>query len=68
MRNNPRVVMEEDCFWVAPLEIQDFITAGLPSLLEELAPYIFGVLLGNLTAEDAIGYIKQNILGEKTEE
>lgn len=62
------VVMEEDCFWVAPLEIEDFITAGLPSLLEELAPYIFGVLLGNLTAENAIQYIKQNILGEKLED
>lgn len=51
------VVMEGDYFWIAPLEIEDFITAGLPSLLEKLAPYIFGVILGNISVDVGIQYI-----------
>ena len=58
------VVMEGDFFWIAPLEIEDFITAGLPSLLEELAPYIFGVILGNISVDVGIQYIRKNIFGE----
>lgn len=60
--------MEEDCFWVAPLEIEDFLTAGLPSLMEELSPYIYGVLLGNITVEFAIQYIRKNILREEVDD
>ena len=59
------VVFEEDLFWVTPLEIMDFITAGLPTLMDQLSPYIYGVLIGNLHADLAINYIKQFILGEE---
>ena len=58
------IVIEEDFYELAPLEIEDFVTIRLPSLLEELAPHFFGVLLGNLTSELAIQYIKKNILRE----
>ena len=54
--------MEEDFFELAPLEIEDFVTIGVPSLLEELAPYFFGVLLGSMTSELAIQYINKNLL------
>lgn len=37
------IVMEEDMFWEAPLEVMDFITAGLPTLMDQLSPYIRGV-------------------------
>lgn len=53
-----------DFFELAPLESEDFITACCPSLLDELSPAIFGVLLGVLETEQAIGYIKKNILHE----
>jgi hypothetical protein len=56
------IVMEEDFFELAPLEIEDFVTIGVPSLLEELAPYFFGVLLGSMTSELAIQYINKNLL------
>ena len=59
------VVFEEDMFWVAPLEILDFTTAGLPTLMDQLSPYIYGVLTGNLHADLAINYIKQYILREE---
>lgn len=58
------IVMEEDFFKLAPLEIEDLVTIQLPKLLEELAPYFFGVLLGNVTSELAIQYIKKNLLRE----
>ena len=48
---------------IAPLELADFITAAFPELLESLAPYIFGVLIGNLDADNAITCIRQSILG-----
>lgn len=59
------IVMEEDIYWVAPLEVMDFITVGLPTLMDQLSPYIYGVLIGNLHADLAINYIKQFILGEE---
>lgn len=62
------IVMEEDMFWVAPLEIMDFITAGLVTLMDQLSPYLYGVLIGNLHADSAINYIKQFILGEAVDE
>ena len=57
------VVMDNDLFAVAPLEIEDYITIALPWLIGELAPYIFGVLLGNANAEYAIKLIKYSLLG-----
>lgn len=57
------VVFEEDMFWVAPLEIMDFITAGLPTLMNQVSPYIYGVLIGNVDVDNAITCIRQSILG-----
>lgn len=62
------VFFEEDMFWVAPLEILDFITAGLPTLMDQLSPYLYGVLYGNIHANLAINYIKHFILGEEDED
>ena len=62
------IVMEEDMFWVAPLEFMDFVTAGLPMLMDQLSPYIYGVLTGKLEVDMAINYIKRYILGEKYNE
>ena len=62
------IVMEGDMFWVAPLEIMDFITAGLPTLMDQLSQYIYGVLIGNLHADLAINYIKRFILGEEVDD
>lgn len=50
---------------IAPLELANFITAALPELFESLAPYIFGVVVGNLQLEDAIQGIKHNVLFEE---
>lgn len=44
---------------VAPLEMMDFITVGLPTLMDQLSPYIYGVLIGNIDADKAINYIRQ---------
>lgn len=53
-------------FWeVVPLETADYITVFCPELLNRLSHAIFGVLLGKLTAEEAIEYIKKKILNEK---
>ena len=57
------MVLEEDCFWVAPLEIEDFITAALPTVMDQLSPYIYGVLIGSVGVDTAITCIRQNILG-----
>ena len=53
-----------DFFELAPLESEDFITACCPSLLDELSPAIFGVLLGRLDMEQAIRYVKENVLSD----
>jgi len=52
-------------FWrTAELETNDYITAYQPELLDKLAPFVFGVLKGELTAEDAISGIEHDILNE----
>lgn len=53
-----------DFYELAPLETEDYITGCCPSLLDELSPAIFGVLLGRLDTEQAIGYVRKNILHE----
>ena len=57
------IVMEQDCFWVAPLEIEDFLTAALPTVMDQLSPYIYGVLVGSVGVDTAITCIRQDILG-----
>lgn len=57
------VVIDKDLFSVAPLEIEDYITVALPWLMGEMAPFVFGVLLGNTNVEYAIKLIKCNVFG-----
>ncbi len=78
----PRIYMTEDgfhditltahiayeIFELAPLETLDFITASCPELMDELSTPIFMLLLGNLPLDDAIEYIKINILNMNTED
>ena len=78
MLYTPRVYLTEDqCydvtittiinydFWeVAPIETCDYMTAYCPELLDKLAYPIFGVLKGELSVDNAIEYIKANILME----
>lgn len=59
------LVMDEDMFWTAPLEVMDFITSGLPSLMNQLSPYIYGVLIGDLHSDMAINHIKHFVLEEE---
>lgn len=78
MLYNPRMYVTEDgCFditittiinydfWeTAPVETADYLTAYCPELLDRLAPAVFGVLLGNFTVDEAVIYIRKNILEE----
>lgn len=57
------VVMDNDFFNVAPLEVEDYITVALPWLMEELSPFIFGVLLESINVEEAIRLMEFQILG-----
>ena len=51
-----------EIFELVPLETLDFITASCPELMDALSTPIFMLLLGNLPLDDAIEYIKTNIL------
>lgn len=53
-----------DFYEAAPLETEDYISVSCPEILNELSPAIFGVLLGNYSAEQAILYIEKEILKE----
>ena len=55
-------IISYDVYELAPLETEDYITACCPDLLNDLSPAIFGVLLGNLDVEQAIRYVRKNIL------
>lgn len=61
------VILEKDFFELAPLEIEDFITIALPALMNQLSPYIFGVVTGKVNVEAAIRQIRKNILGEEAD-
>ena len=51
-------------FWTAPLDVMDFVSVGIPVLMDHLSQYIYGVLIGNLHADLAINCIKHFILEE----
>ena len=53
-----------DFYEMAPLETEDYITAACPELLNKLSVPIFFVLLGEISAEQAILVVKDEILGE----
>ena len=57
-----------DFYSVAPLETEDYITACCPELLDKLSTTIFGVLLGQLSIEQAIAYVKKHVLNDTEEE
>lgn len=78
MLYTPRIYLTEDgCsdiaittminydFWeVAPLETADYITIYCPELLDRLTMPIFCVLLGKMDSDQAIGYVREALLGE----
>ena len=55
-------IINYDFVEVAPIETFDYITCYNPELLDRLAYPIFGVLIGSITEEEAIVYIKQYML------
>ena len=56
-----------DFYELAPLETEDYITVACPELLGKLSVPIFFVLLGEISAEQAILEVKDEILGEGEE-
>lgn len=46
-------------FELDPLQIEDYITAALPSLLDSLSGPIFALLLGHITKEQAINIVEE---------
>lgn len=54
-----------DVLELAPVETADYLTAYCPELLDRLSFAIFGVLLGQITSEEAITYIKNFVLSEE---
>ena len=56
------LVMDNDFFELAPLEIEDYLTIALPRLIADLSPFIFGVLRGDISAEYAIRLIESRVL------
>lgn len=47
------------------LEIEDFITAALPGLLDDLSTPVFLLLEGRITVEEAIDMVRSEIIGER---
>ena len=52
-------------FEMYALEIEDFITAALPGFMNVLSPFVFLVLVKNMTLDTAIDRVKSEILGEE---
>lgn len=61
-------VIAYDFYTIAGLETEDYITACCPELLDKLAPAIFGVILGQLNAEQAIDFVKVHVLNDTKSE
>lgn len=57
-----------DFFDRAKIETLDYLTGYCPELLDRLSLPIYGVLLGNMSADSAIAYIKNELLREPEEE
>lgn len=47
------------------LEMEDFITAALPGMLDDLSIPVFLLLEGRITAEEAIDMVRSDIIGER---
>lgn len=52
-------------FEIDTLEIEDFITAALPGLMNALSPFVFLLLVKNITLDTAIARVKSEILGKE---
>ncbi len=57
-------VISYDFYEISPIITADYITACIPELMDKLSPAIFGVLGGKTTTENAIKYVKTNVLKE----
>lgn len=53
------MMLPYDFYEVAPLETEDFITAALPELMNDMALSIFSVIIGKFSPEQAIDYLKK---------
>ena len=51
-----------DFYGLTELETNDFITAACPDLMNALSPFIFGVLLDQMSADEAIHFINKTLL------
>ena len=51
--------------WDMTIDTREYITGFCPSLLSLLAPFVFGVLEGKMTADEAIEGIKKDVLKEE---
>lgn len=58
-------VIDYNIYAMTPIETAEYITAAIPELMDELSIPLFYVLLNKMTTEEAIYYIKKEII-EKT--
>lgn len=47
------------------IQTADFLTGALPLLMDALSPPLFGVILGTLPFDQAVRYIKRNVLNDR---
>ena len=59
------VLINYDFWKLARYETRDYFTAYCPKLLDKFAPFITGVLTGEMDADGAIAAIKRDILKEE---
>lgn len=51
--------------WLAAeLQYGDFFTRFMPEIMHKLAPAFFGILMGGVTATEAISYVRKELLHE----
>ena len=58
-------MQREAHFELDMLEMEDFITAALPDLLDRLSMPEFLLLEGRINAEEAIDMVRVDIIGER---
>ena len=63
-KNTRKMTFPYSYFELDSLQIEDFITAALPDLLDSLSAPIFLLLLGEINIEKAIRLVDTEILGE----
>lgn len=58
-------MQREAHFELDMLEMEDFITAALPDLLDRLSMPVFLLIEGRINAEEAIDMVRVDIIGER---